>query len=52
MVGMIASRPMGGIRGKDRANGLRKSKERGSRLNGPTQPTSPWEERRITKKET
>ena len=33
---IMASKPMRGIRGKDKINGLRKPKERGSKLNGPT----------------
>ena len=31
---MTASRPVGGIRGKDRVNGPKKPKERGSNLMG------------------
>lgn len=41
MAGMTTSKPIGGIRGKDKVNGLRKP-------NGPTwqeqQPVGPWEE--------
>ena len=39
MTGMTANRPVRGIRGKDKVNGLRKPKERCSKPNGPT-----WQE--------
>lgn len=39
MIGMIARRPMGGIRGKDKVNGLRKPMERCGKPNTPT-----WQE--------
>ena len=51
MVGMTISRPMGGIRGKDRINRLRKPKGKGSKSNGPTwqewQLANSWEEQEV-----
>ena len=48
MAGMTASRLMGRIRGKDEVNRPRKTKERGSKPNGPTwqewQLVSSWKE--------
>ena len=46
MAGITTNRPMGGRRGKDEVNRLRKPKERGSKPNRPTQLVGPWEERR------
>ena len=49
---MTANKRMGGIRGKDRVNGPRKPKKRGSKPDRPTWPTSPWKERGMAKVET
>ena len=43
MARMAANRPMGGRRGKDEVNTLRKPRERGCKPNGPT-----WQERQPT----
>ena len=54
MVEVIASKLMGGIRGKDKVNGPRKPKERDSKPNGSTwqelQLTGPWEEEEVKMK--
>ena len=42
MIGIIANRPMGRIRGKYEVNRPGKPKERGNRPNGPTWPVGPW----------
>ena len=54
MAEMTTSKPMGGIRGKDKVNGPRKPKERDSKTNGSTwqewQLTDPWEEEEVKMK--